>query len=88
MSERELEVMAEQLGKLQWQVEMLEDRLGEQQFPLPTVPADATCGGCRWWRMDKYCNPNGDLGRCFVVPQTASRNVVDPACRHYLEATK
>ena len=61
------------------------------RFPLlsdTTVPAGATCGGCRWWASDKYCNPVGDLGTCYIEPEMAKRMQHSMACRHYQEAAK
>lgn len=56
--------------------------------PLPTVPTDATCGGCRWWRVNENYKPTPDLGTCYSEPETAVRFEGNVACHRYQEAAK
>jgi len=59
--------------------------LQPQPIPLPTVPIDATCGGCRWWHRGAVWSSAG----CYAeVKANLDRVDRSPACRHYQEATK
>jgi len=48
------------------------------RLPLPTVPTDATCGGCRYYKS----------GLCHSEPEVSLRSKSDTAGRYYEEAAK
>jgi len=53
--------------------------------PLPTVPTDATCGGCRYYVL---INESTQTMCCGLEPRFEERSVWHKACRHYQEAAK